>query len=150
MLLSTGIFRGVSLFLRWKTSGSIPMGYTKYCNGYADYTIVNKLTNHLENKPGVKAEVDWSGPTMSYIDTSTGEVVTVYLFVGTILLYNKPIIRSVYFCYSNTSPSIYFTPKFKGILQTQYTLIRIYKFFCSHIKTVSLPDHTVSPDIHSS
>lgn len=51
---------------------------------YADYTIVNKLTNHLENKPGVKAEVDWSGPTMSYIDTSTGEVVTVYLFVGTL------------------------------------------------------------------
>ena len=53
-------------------------------NGYADYTIVNKLTNHLENKPGVKAEVDWSGPTMNYIDTSTGEVVTVYLFVGTL------------------------------------------------------------------
>ena len=51
------------------------MGYTKFCNGYADYTIVNKLTNHLENKPGVKAEVDWSGPTMRYIDTSTGEVV---------------------------------------------------------------------------
>lgn len=44
-----------------------------------DYTIVNKLTNHLENKPKVKAEVDWSDPTMSYIDTSTGEVVTVYL-----------------------------------------------------------------------
>ena len=60
------------------------MGYTKFCNGYADYTIVNKLTNHLENKPGVKAEVDWSGPTMSYIDTSTGEVITVYLFVGTL------------------------------------------------------------------
>ena len=82
---------GVTLKLLWKeyqdkckTSGSIPMGYTKYCNGYADYTIVNKLTNHLENKPGVKAEVDWSGPTMSYIDTSTGEVVTVYLFVGTL------------------------------------------------------------------
>lgn len=82
---------GVTLKLLWKeyqdkckTSGSIPMGYTKYCKGYADYTIVNKLTNHLENKPGVKAEVDWSGPTMSYIDTSTGEVITVYLFVGTL------------------------------------------------------------------
>lgn len=82
---------GVTLKLLWqeyqdkcKTTGSISMGYTKYCNGYADYTIVNKLTNHLENKPGVKAEVDWSGPTMSYIDTSTGEVVTVYLFVGTL------------------------------------------------------------------
>lgn len=80
---------GVTLKLLWqeyqdkcKTSETVPMGYTKYCNGYADYTVVNKLTNHLENKPGVKAEVDWSGPTMSYVDTSTGEVVTVYLFVG--------------------------------------------------------------------
>lgn len=60
------------------------MGYTKFCNGYADYTIVNKLTNHFENKSGVKAEIDWSGPTMCYIDTSTGEVITVYLFVGTL------------------------------------------------------------------
>lgn len=45
-----------------KTSGLISMEYTKFCNGYADCTIVNKLTNHLENKPGVKAEADWSGP----------------------------------------------------------------------------------------
>ena len=82
---------GVTLKLLWqeyqdkcKGSALISMGYTKYCNGYSDYTIANKLTNHLENKPGVKAEVDWSGPTMSYVDTSTGEVVTVYLFVGTL------------------------------------------------------------------
>ena len=32
----------------------------------------------------MKAEVDWSGPTMNYIDISTGEVVTVFLFVGTL------------------------------------------------------------------
>lgn len=69
---------GVTLKLLWqeyqekcKSSGLISMGYTKLCNGYADYTIINKLTNHLENKSGVKAEVDWSGPTMNYIDTST-------------------------------------------------------------------------------
>ena len=58
---------------------SIPMGYTKFCEGYGNHVTVNKLTNHLENKPGVKTEVDWSGPTTSYVDTSTGEVVTVYL-----------------------------------------------------------------------
>lgn len=40
--------------------------------------------NHLEHKPGVTVEVDWSGPTMAYADTSTGEVVTAYLFVGTL------------------------------------------------------------------
>ena len=72
---------GVTLKLLWqeyqdkcRASGNIPMGYTKYCQGYSEYTIVNKLTNHLEHKPGVAVEVDWSGPTMTYVDTSTGGI----------------------------------------------------------------------------
>lgn len=82
---------GVTLKLLWqeyqdkcKSTDKLPMGYTKFCNGYSEYTITHKLTNHLEHKPGVVTEVDWSGPAMSYIDTSTGEIVTVYLFVGTL------------------------------------------------------------------
>lgn len=82
---------GVTLKLLWqeyqdkcKATGKIAMGYTKFCNGYADYTVVSKLTNHLEHKPGIVIEVDWSGPTMSYVDTSTGEIMKVYLFVGTL------------------------------------------------------------------
>lgn len=81
---------GVTLKLLWLEykekcleDNSIPMGYTKFCEGYGNHVTVNKLTNHLDNKPGVKTEVDWSGPTMSYVDTSTGEIVTVYLFVAT-------------------------------------------------------------------
>ena len=30
------------------------MGYTKFCDGYTDFTIGNKLTNHLLHKPGVR------------------------------------------------------------------------------------------------
>lgn len=82
---------GVTRKLLWqeyqdqcRASGSIPMGYTKYCKGYSDYTIVNKLTNHLEHKPGDAVEVDWSGPVMEYVDTATGEAVKVYLFVATL------------------------------------------------------------------
>ena len=82
---------GVTLKLLWqeyqdkcRPLTKIPMGYTKFCNGYADHTIANNLTNHLEHKPGVITEVDWSGPGMSYVDTSTGEVVKVNLFVGTL------------------------------------------------------------------
>ncbi|MBP1920200.1 IS21 family transposase [Youngiibacter multivorans] len=82
---------GVTLKLLWKeyldTCSAVvtmPMGYTKYCRGYQDHTVSNKLTNHLEHRPGVKAEVDWSGPTMSYTDMQTGEVITAYLFVGTL------------------------------------------------------------------
>ena len=42
------------------------MGKTKFNEGYAEFTITNRLTNHLEHKPGERAEVDWSGPTMHY------------------------------------------------------------------------------------
>lgn len=82
---------GVTLKLLWNeykdkcaTAGTLPMGYTKFCSGYSDFTVESKLTNHLEHKPGVITEVDWSGPTMSYVDTSTGEIKTAYLFVATL------------------------------------------------------------------
>jgi len=82
---------GVTLKLLWQeyqtqcnSADSIPMGYTKYCTGYDSYTTANKLTSHLEHKPGIITEVDWSGPTMSYVDVSTGEIVTVFLFVATL------------------------------------------------------------------
>lgn len=69
---------------RCEQNGEIPMGKTKFNEGYAAYTVANRLTNHLEHKPGERAEVDWSGPTMHYVDTATGELITVYLFVGTL------------------------------------------------------------------
>ena len=67
---------------RCERNGEIPMGKTKFNEGYAEFTVANRLTNHLEHKPGERAEVDWSGPTMHYVDMSTGELITVYLFVG--------------------------------------------------------------------
>ena len=82
---------GVTLKLLWqeyqdkcRKSGDICMGYTRFCKGYSKYTIANSLTNHLLHKPGIITEVDWSGPTMSFVDTSTGELTTVYLFVATL------------------------------------------------------------------
>lgn len=82
---------GVTLKLLWQEYcdqcnrlNEISMGYTKFCEGYSGYTVANKLTNHLNHKPGIITEVDWSGPTMSYVNTSTGEVIAVYLFVATL------------------------------------------------------------------
>lgn len=82
---------GVTLKLLWQEykdkcsrDGTLPMGYTKFCAGYRSFTVDSKLTNHLEHKPGLITEVDWSGPTMSFIDSSTGEIRTVYLFVATL------------------------------------------------------------------
>lgn len=67
-----------------RPDGGIPMKYTKFCQGYSRHTAANKLTNHLEHKPGIVTEVDWSGPTMHYVDTATGELLYVYLFAATL------------------------------------------------------------------
>lgn len=82
---------GVTLKLLWqeycdlcKQNNSVPIGYSKYCDDYNRYVSQKSLTNHLIHKPGIRCEVDWSGPTMKYVDIDTGEVVKVYLFVATL------------------------------------------------------------------
>lgn len=82
---------GVTLKLLWKeykdkcmVNGNISVGYTKFCNGYRDYVAHKKLTNHLCHKPGIIAEVDWSGPGLKIIDHVNGDTIKVYLFVGTL------------------------------------------------------------------
>jgi len=82
---------GVNLKLLWNeykdsciVTGTISMGYTKFCEGYSKHISKNKLTNHLRHKPGIICEVDWSGKTMSLVDSFTGELVKVYLFVATL------------------------------------------------------------------
>lgn len=34
---------------KFKASGSPYRGYTKHCQNYSNYIVVNKLTNHLED-----------------------------------------------------------------------------------------------------
>ena len=82
---------GVTLKLLWQeyqdkctASTKIPMGYTKYCRGYNNFVINNSLTNHLEHKPGIEVQVDWSGPTMNYLNLETYEPTKAYLFVATL------------------------------------------------------------------
>lgn len=82
---------GVTLKLLWQEysdecnkNNEIPCGYTRFCEGYSNYTVSKSLTNRIERKPGERCEVDWSGPTMYYIDSFTGEKITVYLFVATL------------------------------------------------------------------
>lgn len=80
---------GITLKLLWreyrdrcKNNGTLPVGYSKFCDDYSKYTVSNEITNHLEHKPGERCEVDWSGPTMKLVDRYTSEVTKVYLFVS--------------------------------------------------------------------
>ena len=82
---------GVTLSLLWYEyhekcvrEGTIPYKITqfkKYCH---DYAVKQQLTMHLEHKPGDIMQVDWAGDTMQMVDTTTGELLDVYLFVCTL------------------------------------------------------------------
>ena len=57
--------------------------YITFAKNYKKFTADKNYTSHIEHKPGLEVEVDWSGPSMNYMDPDTGERVTAYLFVAT-------------------------------------------------------------------
>jgi len=71
-----------------REKGTIAVSYSKFCDDYSKYAGNHKFANHIYHKPGDRIEVDWSGPTMHYIDRNTGKKVTVYLFCSD-LVYSR-------------------------------------------------------------
>ena len=82
---------GVTMKLLWQeyrdkceSEGEKHCAYPTFNVNYYKYTADKNYTSHIEHKPGVEIEVDWSGPTMSYTDADSGEIHTAYLFVATL------------------------------------------------------------------
>lgn len=86
---------GVTLSLLWneyceqcRSSQEIPLMYSQFCHHYQQYTLKSNATMRIQRKPGEQIEVDWAGQTASIIDRDTGEIVTMYVFVG-VLSYSQ-------------------------------------------------------------
>ena len=68
---------GVTLKLLWNeycikiNDGKYPVSYSKFCRGYTEHVQNHNYTNHIQHKPGIRTEVDWSGPTMHYTGTTS-------------------------------------------------------------------------------
>ncbi len=82
---------GVTMHLLWEeyrdkciSENGRYYAYSTFNLNYYKYTGSKNYTSHIEHKPGVTVEVDWSGPTMNYVDADTGEIITAYLFVATL------------------------------------------------------------------
>ncbi len=82
---------GVTLNLLWleyceqcSNKGETPYQLTQFKKYYRDYMLKNSATMHLNHKPGEIMQVDWAGDTASVIDTDTGEIIPVYVFVATL------------------------------------------------------------------
>lgn len=82
--------KGVTLMLLWEeyveeciALGESYLKYTQFCNVYKEFVDENKLTMHIDHKPGERCEVDWAGTTLPLYDQTLSNVVDkAYLFVG--------------------------------------------------------------------
>lgn len=82
--------KGVTLMLLWEeyaeeciALNESYLKYTQFCNVYKSYVDVNKLTMHIDRKPGERCEVDWAGTSIPIYDrTLTNVMRKAYLFVG--------------------------------------------------------------------
>lgn len=92
---------GVTLKLLWeeyvsncKKEGTKPCSYPTFVLNYQEYTSSKKYTSHIEHKPGEDIEVDWSGPTMHFIDSDSNTKVTAYLFVAALPYSQKVFVEA--------------------------------------------------------
>ncbi len=80
---------GVTMQLLWfeycdkcRDSGDIPYQLTQFKKYYRDFSVKTKATMHINRKPGELLEVDWAGQTAGIVNTDTGELIDVYVFVA--------------------------------------------------------------------
>ncbi len=80
---------GVTLNLLWLeycekclASGEVPYQSTQFNKYYREYLAKSNPSMHLNHKPGEMMQVDWAGDTASIVDTDTGELIPVYVFVA--------------------------------------------------------------------
>jgi transposase len=77
--------RGVTRYLLWQEyREKDPDGYSyqQFCEHLNTYLDVKNAVMHLEHKPGEKAEIDFAGGKMSYVNQSTGEVIDCPILVA--------------------------------------------------------------------
>ena len=80
---------GVTLQLLWfeysdrcRDAGEIPYQLTQFKKYYREHVVKTKATMHIHHKPGEIMEVDWAGQTTELVDSDTGEIVEVSVFVA--------------------------------------------------------------------
>ena len=65
-----------------RDNNKIPYAYRTFCRHYGKYANRYKVTMPIRRKPGEVIETDWAGNTLAIQDRTTGEKLTVYIFVA--------------------------------------------------------------------
>ncbi len=51
-------------------------GYSQFCEHLSIYTQKSAATMHFEHHPGERVQIDFAGNPLSYVDSSTGEIIS--------------------------------------------------------------------------
>lgn len=77
--------KNVTLTLLWEEyaqTHSKPYGYSRFCEIYREWAAERDVTAPQHHKAGEKVFIDFAGPTVPIIDSSTGEVHDAQIFVA--------------------------------------------------------------------
>jgi transposase len=80
-LKRTGVTR-LLLWEEYRKESANPFGYTQFCILLKQASKVTNATMHLVHTPAAMVMVDFAGDKMSYVDRSTGEVISCPVFVA--------------------------------------------------------------------
>lgn len=86
-LKRTGVTR-LLLWEEYRKESSDPFRYTQFCILLKQAGKVTNATMHLVHTPAAMVMVDFAGDKMSYVDRSTGEVISCPVFI-TVLPFSK-------------------------------------------------------------
>ena len=81
---STPGFTFQNMWLEYKEEQSNAYGYSQFMDHYHNWSIEDKATLKLTHIAGEKLMVDYAGKKLSWVDTDTGEVIEVEVFVASL------------------------------------------------------------------
>lgn len=79
---------GVTRMLLWKEycrGDTNPYSYQQFCYHLGTHQLMNTAVMHFEHTAGQKAEIDFAGKKMHYIDKQTGEVIECVVLIAVLL-----------------------------------------------------------------
>jgi transposase len=80
------------------------LGYTQFCDHYATWRKLRRISMHQIHRAGEKLFVDWAGLTNPIVDRKTGEVHDAYFFVAVLgasnMFYTEPFLSQDLFCWT--------------------------------------------------
>lgn len=74
-LTRTGVTK-LRLWEEYRQEVTEGYSYSQFCDHLAIHTRKSAATMHFEHKPGERVQVDFAGKPLSYIDSSTGEIIS--------------------------------------------------------------------------